>query len=66
MGFEPALSPLVYQVSNAIKRTKPKLRRVFTLRQRATLGFMANLLNFIKHLFRDGEMNFLRDISETT
>ena len=27
---------------------------------------MVNLLNFIKHLFRDGEMNFLRDISETT
>ena len=27
---------------------------------------MVNLLDFIKHLFRDGEMNFLRDISETT
>ena len=57
--FDPSLS-------NAIKETKPKVRRVFTLCHRATLGFMVNLLDFIKHLFRDGEMNFLRDISETT
>ena len=54
------------QVSNAIKETKPKVQCVFTLRHQATLAFMVNLLDFIKHLFRDGEMNFLRDISETT
>ena len=54
------------QVSNAIKETKPDVRRVFTLSQWITLGFMVNLLDFIKHLLRDGEMNFLRDISETT
>ena len=50
------------QVSNTIKETKPKVRRVFELRHRATL----DLLDFMKHLFRDGEMNFLRDILETT
>ena len=54
------------QLSNAIKETKPKVWRVFTLRHRASLGFMVNLLNFIKHLFCNGEMNFLRDISEIT
>ena len=50
---------------DAIKETKPKARHVFTLRHRATLGFMVNILEFINHLFRDGEMNFLRGISET-
>ena len=62
MGFEPAFSAL--EVSS-YQCTKPKVRGVFTLRHRATMGFMVNLLNFIKHLFRDGEMNFLRNISET-
>ena len=50
-------------VSNAIKKTKPQVRRVFT---RGNSRFMVNLLDFTKHLFRDGEMNFLRDISGTT
>ena len=46
-------------------RQSSRNKTVFTLRHRATLGFMVNLLNFIKHLFRDGEMNFLINISET-
>ena len=56
----------VIKVSNAIKEAKLEVRRVFTLRHRADLGFTVNLLDFIKRLFRDGEMNFLRGISETT
>ena len=56
----------VMQLSNAIKETKPKVWRVSTLRHRTTLGFMMNLLDFLKHLFREREMSFLRDISETT
>ena len=40
------------QVSNAIQGTKPKVRRVFTLRHRATLWFRVNLFDFMKHLIR--------------
>ena len=49
------------QVSNAVKETKPKVRRVFMLPHRAALGFIVNLLNFVEHLFRDGEVNFERN-----
>ena len=46
MGYEPALSPLECQVSNALKETKPKVGRVFTLCHRATLGAYDEFIKF--------------------